>query len=401
MVLSLPEISIVVPEETPIFESVAMTTWSRFASMSKRIRYDGTPLDYRMYVSAIASALNPTISVTIPTAMLPGVDLALPPSHAMEVVSNYIYQSRKKNIHYLSRDLVQALLGTDLKWIEAAYFDQLPEAITLRISANDALSVFVEGERFPVTDLLLYRVTNPEQVAMVAKDFPNVAPGRIFGYHAVSRVKASDGVMYATWGSFPVREDMKLDDLLSGLGAWAVDTQKQSLQLAEDRGVVAHSNIPGELGEQQERYFGRINSEFLEDMAKHGAEHRDASLGVVAFIAKYVLLMASEGWSEFAKPIVAPGVKAKAKMSKKAREIQERVRARWGYRLKVSIPPIVEVQDDSADAQEAGGHHSSPVRHLVRGFFRQQAHGPLRSMRKTIWVAPFWRGKFLLKNGSR
>ena len=39
-----------------------------------------------------------------------------------------------------------------------------------------------------------------------------------------------------------------------------------------------------------------------------------------------------------------------------------------------------------------GGTHASPRGHWVSGFWREQPHGPQRSLRKTLWIEPFWRG---------
>jgi hypothetical protein len=36
--------------------------------------------------------------------------------------------------------------------------------------------------------------------------------------------------------------------------------------------------------------------------------------------------------------------------------------------------------------------HASPRGHWVSGFWREQAHGPSRSLRKTQWIEPYWRG---------
>ena len=40
----------------------------------------------------------------------------------------------------------------------------------------------------------------------------------------------------------------------------------------------------------------------------------------------------------------------------------------------------------------AEGSHASPRLHFVRGFWRQQAHGPKRSLRRDQWIEPFLRG---------
>jgi hypothetical protein len=39
-----------------------------------------------------------------------------------------------------------------------------------------------------------------------------------------------------------------------------------------------------------------------------------------------------------------------------------------------------------------GGTHASPRGHWVRGFYRNQACGHLRSEHREVWVEPFWRG---------
>jgi len=39
-----------------------------------------------------------------------------------------------------------------------------------------------------------------------------------------------------------------------------------------------------------------------------------------------------------------------------------------------------------------GGSHISPRGHWVRGYYRDQPHGPQRSQHKEAWVEPYWRG---------
>lgn len=39
-----------------------------------------------------------------------------------------------------------------------------------------------------------------------------------------------------------------------------------------------------------------------------------------------------------------------------------------------------------------GGTHASPRGHWVRGSWRDQAHGPKRTLRRKTWVEPYWRG---------
>jgi hypothetical protein len=44
------------------------------------------------------------------------------------------------------------------------------------------------------------------------------------------------------------------------------------------------------------------------------------------------------------------------------------------------------------ESRPLGGTHTSPRGHWVRGFWRDQAHGPNYSEHKEIWIEPFWRG---------
>jgi hypothetical protein len=56
------------------------------------------------------------------------------------------------------------------------------------------------------------------------------------------------------------------------------------------------------------------------------------------------------------------------------------------YKLKREVPRIVDGK--FAKAAGTGGSHASPRMHWRRGHLRQQAHGPQRRDRKTIWIEP-------------
>jgi hypothetical protein len=43
-------------------------------------------------------------------------------------------------------------------------------------------------------------------------------------------------------------------------------------------------------------------------------------------------------------------------------------------------------------AEYQGGTHASPRFHWVKGFWREQPYGPQRSLRKTLWIEPYFRG---------
>lgn len=390
---SQPFDSIKVAPDQPIWESQSMTLWSEIAQQFAAIHYDGSSTDYRRYMQAIALFINASMDISIPTLVAPGVHLNLPPSHVEELVSNYVYRSREKHIVYFDTAMTDALLATDLKWIEADCFDALPDVVSLVIPPNPRFALHVEGVWYPVTDILLYRMLNDDQTALMEDDFPGLRRGRMFGFHAISRVEAGSGVLYSSWGTLPIKEDMKLDDLLSGLGSWAESTRERSLRSIDEIGPMeAISLIPGEAGRFQEDYLARISRDYVRDMAEHGKEHQESCLNVVGFLAKFALLRAAEKWESYVRPLPVPGVKQKTKLSKKAAEIQGRARARWGTRYRLVFTGM-QVVDGDAAALEAHGGHASPVRHLVMGFFRQQPYGPQRSLRKTIWIEPFWRGR--------
>jgi hypothetical protein len=64
-------------------------------------------------------------------------------------------------------------------------------------------------------------------------------------------------------------------------------------------------------------------------------------------------------------------------------------------RYLLSAPVTVDMRELLAEhlaGRRKGGGASPKVQFLVRGHWRQQAHGPARALRKTIWVQPFWKG---------
>lgn len=78
--------------------------------------------------------------------------------------------------------------------------------------------------------------------------------------------------------------------------------------------------------------------------------------------------------------------------SAKAREIHARLKRRWGSRIVLggglTVNPAAPVASDTSDDARRAGTRL----HQVRGHFKRQAHGPALASRKTIWVAPYWRG---------
>jgi hypothetical protein len=84
------------------------------------------------------------------------------------------------------------------------------------------------------------------------------------------------------------------------------------------------------------------------------------------------------------------------------------LRRKWGRSRDDGppIPPAWQLGQDvklSAELREAAKHSASPnpktraewelkSQHVVRGHWRNQAHGPERTLRKRIWITPHWRG---------
>lgn len=63
----------------------------------------------------------------------------------------------------------------------------------------------------------------------------------------------------------------------------------------------------------------------------------------------------------------------------------------YGDGIRLS-PELVAVADDIARGECSYTRVALSKRFVVRGHFRRQPHGPGRAERKTIWVAPHWKG---------
>jgi hypothetical protein len=65
-----------------------------------------------------------------------------------------------------------------------------------------------------------------------------------------------------------------------------------------------------------------------------------------------------------------------------------------GERYVVGAPVKIDLREEVLEHMRTGrvGGSSPTKLFLVRGHWRRQAHGPKASLRKTIWVEPFWKG---------
>lgn len=75
-------------------------------------------------------------------------------------------------------------------------------------------------------------------------------------------------------------------------------------------------------------------------------------------------------------------------------------------RFMLSAPVTVDLRDHLRDViagrKHGGGGGAPTVQFMVRGHWKNQAHGPRHSLRKQIWIQPFWKGdesaRVLLRN---
>jgi len=103
---------------------------------------------------------------------------------------------------------------------------------------------------------------------------------------------------------------------------------------------------------------------------------RAASLAMQRLAVNLALYLQSEG--EDGKPTWTPDMKPQGRNGRL-----------WTVGRSVKVSREVH---EAADAVAAGRVASCPsVRHIVRGHFREQAHGPRWSLRKRMYIKPFWR----------
>lgn len=90
---------------------------------------------------------------------------------------------------------------------------------------------------------------------------------------------------------------------------------------------------------------------------------------------------------DFSKQSAGQGWKSSKKSSRKGPpELSQ-------ARFLLSAPVKVDLREEVRRVITGERKGSSPkVQFLVRGHWRNQVHGPKRSLRKTIWIQPFWKG---------
>jgi hypothetical protein len=61
-------------------------------------------------------------------------------------------------------------------------------------------------------------------------------------------------------------------------------------------------------------------------------------------------------------------------------------------RFLLAAPVSIDLREHVAAVSSGRASAAPTVQFLVRGHWRQQAHGPARAQRKTIWIEPHWKG---------
>lgn len=379
-----------IPDDIPIFASHAYDTWIALASSANpALRFDGSQHDFEDYLKTLSWVLEQSLQSGMTVFVTKDIGLSVPPTHAQEVVFAYTYRTTGRRCYHLSKELADALLETDLGWIEAQAFRDLPDGFALLIPPMPGLSVYGDNGWHPITDIFVERIRDEGRLALQRENFPGLpADAQFFCWEAISRNKLrSEGALFRNWGAFPVSEDMRLDTLMAGLERWSIESVEHTRSIPLE---VASASPKAPFHSSLADYMTRTTSGFLNEAREHLGEQTEGCLQSISFIAKWVLFSATNGFKQAVSRRMPPGFKAKPKTSKKAKAIQDRVLANWGHQFRVSLPP----QEPSEE--QAAGAHASPVRHRVRGFFRNQPYGSGRALRKLIWIQPFWRGKELL-----
>jgi len=299
-------------------------------------------------------------------------------------------EGEKMPNYFPTPELVSALRETDLKWVDADIFKHLPDAFTIRFPVANQFKMLLGDGWYSMDDFMLIRAKIPmeRQHLFERHGEPNPNPDwEAFYWLAQSRLELTDDLQNSVYGSFIIKENTKLEDLMKSLEVWSRDTDARLKEDLSSGQMQAHL---AEVAAHGTTMFQRDNAEFfrvsMESRFNYADEGYKTYIENLTFVIKFAMLMNSEQFVTTNLPV--PGYKP-GKVSKKAAEIRAKLLWKWGKRLKVDLP-----KPDPAEQHE-GRHsetHKSPVRHWVRGFFRQQPYGPGRNSRKVIWVQPFWRG---------
>lgn len=295
-------------------------------------------------------------------------------------------QEQALKLYFPTRALTEALNNTRLSWVDLSAFESLPPAVAIRLYG---FRMKVNEEIHSCDEILLYKDTCPftRRKALEDHDVPpeHHDTALIFHWLTQSRDEIDKGIQSQTFGTFALHKNMRLDDIMTVLDGWSRRESERIQREARESGLLGHlAEAKAQVTDATEAWFVEHHAEFLAKsltQSSWDAEQQVWYVDILRYVFKFVMLLSADAVR--IKPLLPPGVKDKANLSRKARKIQEKLWAVWGRRYLIDVPP------ESKESLEA---RKSPTRHEVEGHFTQQPYGPGRTLRKTLWIAPYWRG---------
>lgn len=344
------------------------------------LKFDGSRDDYWTYLRRLEKGFA-NFGLDMAVKIGPDTHIKIPPIYTQFINARYwVRQNPKAPYYVLNAEVRDALLNTDLTWIDAEAFNALPDVLGIIVSpTHDDLSLFhhsEEGDWHSISDMMLFRVKDPEHLARIAihhglpSDDPSI---QFFYWAAFSREGWDKGKGGINWGTFPITANVKLEDLAKDLDAYTRRIAARELALGDS--VHWKTNDPEMEAFVEENNI--IHADYRKDLEM--VDQQSLSFNrCVEFIAKFALLHSCDWFKGRCVPLNPPGLKA---MPHKAPALWRQ----WGHRYMVVPPP----REHSEETDEG----SKRTRHFVRGFFRQQPYGPQHGLRRTQWIMAHWRGQ--------
>lgn len=128
--------------------------------------------------------------------------------------------------------------------------------------------------------------------------------------------------------------------------------------------------------------FVKVDDRAIKRYQMFGFDSEDAVTAVAAFGVPY--LIASGLYRRHRQGPARPRSR-----KKKGKLITPTV---WTMDVPVATRRRIEEEEREAERRGPQGRRAPMSQHVVRGHWREQAHGPRWSLRKRLWVRPHWRG---------
>jgi hypothetical protein len=381
-----PEITLA--SNQSIFTSEFFTGWVDYFRMGglPLPKFNGEQSDLLYFLKGVCLLLSQTyvgISSRIGSEDFPidGTNLAL-----AETAYWAMANKRTAEHYFPTEDLYQALKDTDIQWVDLETWKALPDFVSIKVPVKRDLICHIMNSVFSIDDIMITRVKQP-MLRVHHADLQGVTltdETEVWFWMTQSRDEADKLLQNSTFGSIVLDKHTKLEDLLERLVNYATRVDIELAKQVEDNNLmdVIDSNkldLKTQYGIEHAEY---VKGMFRDRDKRIGVEYKNYR-DVLEFVLKFITFKSTEQFHR--EPIKIPGLKPN-KTSAKSKEIQAKLLGRYGTRFVVGLPPA------PPSPSEDPGTHKTPIKHLVRGFFRQQPYGPKKSLRKTIWVLPFWRG---------